>query len=127
MSQSGFSSALARLRRHCGDELFVRTPNGMVETAIARRYIEVAAAAIEAVEQQMRVPAAFDPASIRTEFRLVMPDVAEMVFLPRLLKHLKRVAPYATVRCDALPKESLQQALGDGAADLALGYFPDRG
>jgi DNA-binding transcriptional LysR family regulator len=125
MSQSGFSSALARLRRHCGDELFVRTPRGMVETPQARRFIEVASAATAAVEQQLLAGRAFDPATVRTEFRLGMTDVAEIVFLPRLLDHLERVAPHTTVRCDSLPKESIQQALGDGAADLAMGYFPD--
>jgi len=125
MSQSGFSSALARLRRDCGDQLFVRTSTGMIETPQARRFVEVAAAAVGAVERQMLVPRVFDPATVRTEFRLVMTDVAEIVFLPRLLEHLKRVAPQATILCDTLPKESLQQALKDGTADLALGYFPD--
>ena len=108
-----------------GDQLFVRTATGMVETPQARRFIEVASAAITAVEQQMAVPRAFDPAHARTEFRLVMTDVAEIVFLPRFLEHLKQVAPHTTVRCDTLAKGSLHQALADGSADLALGYFPD--
>lgn len=125
MSQSGFSSALARLRRRCGDELFVRGGGAMVETPAARRYIEAAEKAVAAVEQQILTPAVFDPASFHGDIRLVMADVAEIVFLPRLLAHLKRFAPGVSVRCQALPKETLAQALGDGSADLALGYFPD--
>jgi DNA-binding transcriptional LysR family regulator len=125
MSQSGFSSALARLRRHCGDELFVRSPEGMLETPAARRYIEAAEAAVATVEQQILTPAVFDPSTLQGEFRLVMVDVAEIVFLPRLLEHLGRVAPGFSVRCSVLPKETLQRALADGTADLALGYYPD--
>ncbi|MGH7105401.1 MAG: LysR family transcriptional regulator, partial [Acetobacteraceae bacterium] len=113
MSQSGFSSALARLRRHCADELFVRSDGGMVETPAARRYIEAARTAVAAVEQQILTPAVFDPATFEGDFRLVMADVAEIVFLPRLLDHLKRLAPSVSVRCRALPKETLAQALGN--------------
>ena len=125
MSQSGFSSALSRLRSICGDPLFLRTPTGMVETPKAAQMIDVASAAIVEVERELLAPAAFDPASTRTEFRLAMTDIAETVFLPRLLEHLKRVAPQATVRSDAMSKNSLQEALTDGSTDLALGYFPD--
>ena len=125
MSQSGFSSALTRLRKHCGDELFVRAAGGMVETPVARRYIEAAEAALATVEQQALAPAAVDPSTLTTEFSLVMPDVAEIVFLPRLLRHLGEVAPGVTLRCASMPKETLSRALGDGTADLALGHFPD--
>jgi DNA-binding transcriptional LysR family regulator len=41
MSQSGFSSALARLRRHSGDVLFLRTSAGMTATPRAQRMIEL--------------------------------------------------------------------------------------
>jgi DNA-binding transcriptional LysR family regulator len=125
MSQSGFSSALARLRRHCGDELFVRSAGAMIETAAARRYIDAAETAVATVERQILTPAVFEPATFNGDFRLVMADVAEIVFMPRLLEHLKRHAPRVSVRCQALPQETLSQALGDGTEDLALGYYPD--
>lgn len=125
MSQSGFSSALARLRRHCGDELFVRSAGVMVETPAAKRYIEAAETAVAAVDRQILTPAVFDPSTFEGDFRLVMADVAEIVFLPRLLDHLKRFAPRVSLSCQALPTETLAQALESGARDLALGYYPD--
>lgn len=125
MSQSGFSSALSRLRRLCDDPLFVRTAAGMIETPKAGHLIQVATAAVGAVERELLTPQEFDPGTARTEFRLIMADMAEIVFLPRLLEHLKRAAPGATIRSDAMPKDSLPQALEDGHADLALGFFPD--
>jgi DNA-binding transcriptional LysR family regulator len=127
MSQSGFSSALSRLRRLCDDPLFLRAAGGMIETPKAGQLIGVASAAVAAVERELIAPSEFDPASAQTEFRLVMADIAEIVFLPRLLEHLKQVAAHATIRSDAMSKEPLQQALQEGGADLALGYFPDLG
>jgi DNA-binding transcriptional LysR family regulator len=85
MSQSGFSSALARLRRQCDDPLFVRSAAGMVATANGRRYVEVATRALATIEQGMLTPARFDPLSMTSEFRMVMSDIAEIVFLPKAI------------------------------------------
>jgi DNA-binding transcriptional LysR family regulator len=125
MSQSGLSSALARLRQHTGDKLFVRGPTGMVPTPRAQKMIDAAAHALTAVDEGVLAAPAFEPASTRTQFRLAMSDLAEIVFLPRLLHHLQQVAPLACVSCDSLPEESLMPALVNGEVDLALGYFPE--
>lgn len=125
MSQSGFSSALARLRRHSGDVLFVRSASGMVPTPRAQRMIEAAINALATVDEGVLSPAAFEPANARTEFRFAMSDLAEIVFLPRLLAHLQRIAPEVSIRCDAITEERLPQALADGDVDLAVGYFPE--
>ena len=50
MSQSGFSSALSRLRSHSNDQLFVRTSGGMVPTPHGRRMIDTATAALATIE-----------------------------------------------------------------------------
>jgi DNA-binding transcriptional LysR family regulator len=54
-----------------------------------------------------------------------MTDLAEVVFLPRLLNQLQAVAPHVNVRSESLPEEEVQQALSNGRVDLALGYFPE--
>ena len=127
MSQSGFSTALARLRTRFGDALFVRTPTGMEPTPRARQMIETARNVLGQVQDGIMAPPVFDPATARTEFRLAMADVAEIVFMPRLLHHLQQHAPYARVSCGPLATEALVGALESGAIDLALGYFPDLG
>ncbi len=125
MSQSGFSSALARLRRHAGEVLFVRTANGMVPTPRARAMMEAAVNILEVVQSGALEAPQFVPATARTEFRLAMSDLAEVVFLPRLLAHLQEVAPHTRVQCDALVEDRLQQALVEGEVDLAVGYYSD--
>ncbi len=125
MSQSGFSTALARLRQQTGDPLFVRTARGMEPTARAAAMAQAAQQVLDCVQTQVLVQPAFAPATSRAEFRLAMADVAEIVFLPRLLQHLGRVAPGVTVRSDMLTRDPLRDALESGRIDLALGYFPD--
>ena len=126
-SQSGFSTALARLRTRFGDALFVRTPTGMEPTPRARQMIETARGVLVQVQDGIIAPPVFDPATARTEFRLAMADVAEIVFMPRLLRHLQQHAPNSRVSCGPLATEHLVAALETGAIDLALGYFPDLG
>lgn len=125
MSQSGFSSALARLRNQVGDPLFVRTESGMSPTPRATALISVAQDIMSRVTEEILVKPDFDPSSARTTFRFAIADSAELFFLPKLLKHLQRVAPYATVHCSPFEPEPLRRAMSTGEVDLALGYFPD--
>lgn len=127
MSQSGFSTALARLRQRFGDALFVRTLGGMEPTPRARRMIETAQKVLHQVQDGILEQPVFDPATARTEFKLTMADVAEIVFMPRLLRHFEKHAPHVRVTCDPMPPETLPAAMESGAVDLALGYFPDLG
>jgi len=125
MSQSGFSTALARLRKHFDDPLFVRTSRGMEPTARALLVCAAAEDVLQRVQNNVFVQPPFDPGTSRAEFQLVMADVAEIVFLPRLLAHLGKVAPGVSVRTDMLPRDTLREAFDSGQVDLALGYFPD--
>jgi len=125
VTQPGLSTALARARRQLGDELFVRTPQGMQPTARARRAIEAARSVLETVREGILEQPGFDPASWRGQIQLAMQDVSESVFLPSLLGQLQRASPGATVRCVDLAGDELQAALAAGAVDLAIGYFPE--
>ena len=125
MSQSGFSSALSRLRTYSNDQLFVRTSAGMVPSPYGRRMIDAATAALATIEDGFLAQPDFDPTSAHGEFSFAMTDLAEIVFLPRLLNHLQKIAPNVNVHSQSLPEEQVQQALSNGQVDLALGYFPD--
>lgn len=125
LSQSGLSTALSRLRRTIGDPLFVRTHKGMVPTPRCLRMLESAQAAMTLIHEGVLEQAAFDPLTSKESFRLAMTDVAEIVFLPRLLQHLKRVAPGTSIQVANYPPQTVQQALIDGDVDLVLGYFPE--
>ncbi|HWH82120.1 MAG TPA: LysR family transcriptional regulator [Burkholderiaceae bacterium] len=125
MSQSGFSTALARLRRQCGDLLFVRAAGGMAPTPRAERMVGTAHAVLAQVSEGVFGEPEFRPADSRTEIRLAMADVAEIVFLPRLLGRLQEVAPHVTLTSASYSTDALRAGMADGSIDLALGYFPD--
>lgn len=125
MSQSGFSTALARLRLRLGDELFVRVPGGMEPTARARDIVEAAREVLSKVESRILEQPVFEPATAKVEFHLSMADVAEIVFMPALLQHLQQRAPQASVHCTSYGADLLRDRLATGKADLAMGYFPD--
>lgn len=125
MSQSGFSTALSRLRRRVGDVLFVRTPAGMAPTPRAQKMILVAQAVLAQVSEGVLEQPLFDPLTSQTEFRLAMADVAEVVYLPRLIQHFSVHAPHVRVTSNYLEPEALQAAMAAGSIDLAIGYYPD--
>src|SRR5205823_12955926 len=39
--------------------------------------------------------------------------------------HLQRLVPHSMIKSVSMPPEQLVHALGSGAVDLAIGYFPD--
>lgn len=125
MSQSGFSTALSRLRNRVGDVLFVRTPAGMMPTPRAQEMIAVAQTVLAQVSERILEQPLFDPLTTQTEFQLAMADVAEVVYLPRLIKHLSVHAPHARVTSSYLESEALRAAMAAGNIDLAIGYYPD--
>lgn len=125
MSQSGFSTALARLRRRLGDDLFVRTAGGMQPTQRAAALAQTARDILAQVETGILGGSTFDPKEARVDFRLSMSDVAEVVFLPHLLGHLAQHAPLAAVHTSSPIGSSLRERLADGEVDLAIGYLPD--
>ncbi|MBT2321921.1 LysR family transcriptional regulator [Variovorax paradoxus] len=127
MSQSGFSSALARLRKRFGNPLFVRTNSGMEATPRAAKMAEAAREILAKVKSGILEQDAFDPLTERAHFALSMADVAEVVFLPGLLAALHTGAPQVTFQSESHRKDELQGELEAGRVDLAIGYFPELG
>ncbi|MBX3248236.1 MAG: LysR family transcriptional regulator [Myxococcales bacterium] len=120
LTQSAISHALRRLRDVFEDPLFVRVGRRLVPTerALALRVpLEEARAALERV---FRPQEAFDPATLRTTFRLVAADYAELVVLPGLMRALGAEAPGVELSVVMLGDE-LEDALQRGDADLAIG------
>jgi DNA-binding transcriptional LysR family regulator len=124
MSQPAVSSALGRLRTSLGDELFLRTQNGMEPTPYALTLAEPVAQALGALQQALNVRAAFDPASSNRSFTLAMTDVGEMYFLPVLIDALTRRAPGVTLQVVSVTQPALKEEMAAGRIDLALGLLP---
>ncbi|MGH8176575.1 MAG: LysR family transcriptional regulator [Steroidobacter sp.] len=124
-SQPAVSAALARLREFFNDPLFVRSGNDMQPTPRALALMEAARSVLGRIGSDIVATPAFDPTTSRQTFSLALSDVGEVVFLPALLKELRRLSPRASVRSVSLAAKDVANGLETGDIDLAIGYFPD--
>ena len=125
LSQPAMSAALAKLRTQFDDPLFVRTGRGMKPTPRALELADPVHRVLDTIKLEILQAPAFDPAIAERTFTIITPDIGEIAFLPKVLPHLQREAPGITLRSVAMPASETAQALESGAADLAVGYFPD--
>ena len=125
ISQPATSAALARLRSLLGDALFVRAGAEMQPTPRAMQLISPIRQVLEIVRGEVLQAQVFDPATTRRCFALLMPDIGEINFLPRVLAHLGGLAPGIDLKALSMPRHAAAEALESGTAELAVGYYPD--
>lgn len=90
LSQPAMSGALARLHRHFGDDLLVKTGHGFELTPLAAELGPVVAAAVEAAGALLGGPRVFDPATAGKRFTVSISEYA-MTVLSEPLTRLLRV------------------------------------
>ena len=125
LSQPAMSAALARLRVLFNDALFVRAGVLMNPTPRAESLGAVIRPLVLTIQTEVLQPAVFDPRTSQRVYTLLTPDIGEMSFLPRLLTFLGEHAPQVNIKTLAMPRHAAATALESGAAELAIGYFPD--
>jgi DNA-binding transcriptional LysR family regulator len=124
LTQPAVSNTLAKLRRQFGDDLFVRTPTGMMPTPFAEQLAEPIGYALGMIHSGLNQHSRFDPARVKRAVTVGMTDIGEIVFLPALVEHLRQAAPgiaLSTVRTTAT---SLRDDMESGRVDLAIGPLP---
>lgn len=125
LAQPSMSNALSRLRFVMNDELFVRSPEGMVPTKLAVDMDGHVTAALTAAEQAINVGQSFDPASARTQITIATTDAVDFIFMPKILQHLGVRAPGMQIRTRAFDRDSFISQLDRQEVDLAVGVAPD--
>lgn len=125
LSQSGLSSALARLRVQLHDPLFVQTTAGMSPTPLAAQLIVTVRELIDRVDEDIARVETLSPDMLDRQFVLAMGDAGESELLARLIQRITAAHPRASVRTLALSPDELTAGLESGQVDLALGYNPE--
>lgn len=125
LSQSAVSNALARLRRVFGDELFVRTGQGMLPTPCAQALAEPVGAALAQVALALNRRSAFDAATSKRRFTIAMTDVGEVHFMPALIERCRLAAPLVQISSRRAAGIALKEEMESGRVDLAIGPFED--
>ncbi|MDM0034328.1 LysR family transcriptional regulator [Variovorax sp. J22P271] len=125
LSQSATSGALARLRAVFDDQLFVRTASQMEPTPRALELAPVVHRVVQTIQSEILQQAAFDPARAERSFTILTPDIGEVAFLPGVLRRLREEAPHVRLHAVSRPRAAAADALEQGEAELAVGFFPD--
>src|SRR5262245_25960955 len=111
LSQPAISHALRRLRDSFGDPLFVKAARGMHPSARAAQMAPVVQSILASVREQVLTAPAFDPTQASRNFTVALPEIGEMVFLPKLLSHVMAEAPSVNIRSVSMPPRKLMLAL----------------
>ena len=126
LSQSAISMTLAKLRKHFNDPLFVRTSSGMEPTPHAIELIRLLKEAEGILHTVLGHHVVFDPLISERTFHLYSTDIAQVTLLPRLMQHLRDVAPGVRIDLGRIT-DNTAKVLESGAADLAVGFIPPMG
>ena len=125
LSQSAASHALARLRDACKDDLFVRTPQGLSPTAVAREMYPAIKQALDALRATLAEASGFDPGTSQRRFRISIPHPMGPFYALDLQKAAAAVAPGIVLTFDTVSRPvDLEDHLGEGVLDIAIDWLP---
>ncbi|MEM9255903.1 MAG: LysR family transcriptional regulator [Pseudomonadota bacterium] len=127
LSQSAVSHALSRLRHALKDDLFIKTPGGVMPTPRAEELAIPVSNALRQLEAAL-IPAEFDPSKSTRVFRLAAHDYFATVMAAPLAGILAQNAPHCSFRVRPTAGRALEQ-LDAKEADFAISAFgevPDR-
>lgn len=123
ITQPAVSNAMRRLREVVGDELLVRSGQGVEPTPRVLALWPSVRDAL-ALLQESLAPGNFEPATATSTFVLAMADATAATLVPPLVQIIEREAPGISVRVLPLTTRDPRRLLDEESADMAVGYFP---
>lgn len=127
VTQSAVSNALRRLREYFADELFVRTEQGMMPTALAVAMSASIQASLGQIRLTIESRGEFDPQVSQRTFHIAMSDMGQMGLLPSLLNELREFAPNVGIETIEINRVGLAERLASGEIDLVVGAIKPLG
>ena len=120
LSQPAMSHALTRLRHMLKDELFVRSPNGMMPTPRAEQLATPIRIALDGLQQSLE-PTQFEPAKAAATFRIAVDNYAAIVLVAPIAEHVARNAPGVTLDFRPSGTLNIPDLLDRSELHLAIG------
>src|SRR6516225_2877921 len=126
LSQPAMSHALTRLRHRLKDQLFVRSPSGMIPTPRAEQLATPIRVALDGLQQSLE-PVQFEPAKATMTFRIAVDNYSAIVLVAPIVAHIAGIAPALSL--DFRPSGTLNilDLLDRSEVDLAIGPFGAQG
>ncbi|WP_370462580.1 LysR family transcriptional regulator [Pseudomaricurvus sp. HS19] len=122
LTQPAVSNALSRLRQQFDDQLFVRSPAGMLPTPVADSVITDVRKALGLLSRSVTNNARFDPLTAEKQFRLGIHDLLAPLVLPPLLQQLRQGAPNITLHSYYRDRNTASEQLKSGDLDLLVDF-----
>jgi DNA-binding transcriptional LysR family regulator len=119
LSQPAVSHALARLRVILKDELFVRTPEGMLPTARAQRMAGPARNALQDLRVTLESPE-FDASRSSRHITIAANTYAAHAVIPAFARRVAIEAPSVVLEVRPIGAQHVLDHLDDGGVELAL-------
>jgi DNA-binding transcriptional LysR family regulator len=130
VSQPAMSAALARLRRHYGDELLEREGRGYRLTVFGEQLLPTVREALRQLELTMQRSPDFDPADSERTFSIAASDYTVSILADPLLRLVKETAPQVRLHLHSLPPGLTSSSQALAVYDLLIGPvgydFPGR-
>lgn len=120
ITQPAVSNALARLREHFDDPLFVRRGRNIAPTPLADSIAGDISNSLTALQESLHRGQQFDPATSKRRFVLSMGDTTEFVALPELVAQLQQLAPEIRLQSQRLQRDQLGRQLISGEISIAV-------
>jgi len=122
LSESAVSHALARLRKHLDDPLFVREGSSLRPSTRARQLAVPVRRALQRIEGAINFTP-FDPSRDARTFLLAGCDYTCTLVIPHLVASLQRDAPLIELSVVPASRMDVVRQLDDGMLDFAVGWF----
>jgi DNA-binding transcriptional LysR family regulator len=126
LSQPAMSHALSRLRHMLKDDLFVRSPAGMLPTPRAEELALPVRLALDGLQQSLE-PTQFDPSKASRRFRIAVDNYAAVVMVGTLAERIGKFAPQVLLEFQPSGTLKIADLLDRGDLDLAIGPHSEAG
>jgi DNA-binding transcriptional LysR family regulator len=126
LSQPAMSHALTRLRYMLKDDLFIRSPKGMLPTPRAEQLALPVRAALDGLQHSLE-PTQFVPSDATRSFRVAVDNYSAVVVVGLLAGRITKIAPGVTLEFRPSGTLNIPDLLDRGELDLAIGPFVEQG
>jgi DNA-binding transcriptional LysR family regulator len=125
LSQSAASHALSRLRDVCKDDLFIRAPQGLSPTPVAKEIYPAIKQALDGLRTSLAEASGFIPAQSQRHFRISIPHPLGPFYALDLKAAGAAVAPGVLLTFDTVSRPiNLEDNIRDGIVDLVIDWLP---
>jgi DNA-binding transcriptional LysR family regulator len=126
LSQPAMSHALTRLRYMLKDDLFIRSPKGMLPTPRAEQLALPVRSALDGLQHSLE-PTQFIASEATRNFRVAVDNYSAIVLVGPLAGRITKIAPRVTLEFRPSGTLNILDLLDRGELDLAIGPFPEQG